>query len=244
MPHLSKYKTTRQSGGTCEACKQPREKHCCKDYYRQRTIETIGYDEWLPNVRIAVSEEIPDDVLYDFIRRGAIEFAKKTTILRRNIELQLQDCVGDYYPCLGEPERIDQVRLLSINDRCYEAIGDTCTWDVGGYRYWFAPPHTLEIHPVPRKADCSKVILTVVGVPREDSTEVDRLIYDRHFDAIEHYAVAKAMQLPLPDEEKRKRVSMELMAWRTREFNQAVNKAKIDIARHYSNGGQTWSSHA
>lgn len=242
MPHLSQYKTTRQQGGECGQCGQPREKHCCYAYHRQRTIETIDYEAWLPNVRIATSEEIDDDVLYDMIRRGCIEFAKQTKILRRNVHFSLQDCVTDYYPCVGDQERIDAVRLLSIGGKCYHAIGDTCTWDIGGYRYWFAPPHTLEIHPPPKAVDCQPVILTVVAVPNEDSQRVDKIIHDRYFDAIENYAIAKLMMLPLPEEEKKQYASGELMLYRMNEFKKAVNRAKIDIARDYSTEGQTWKT--
>ncbi len=242
MPHLAKYKTTTQKqGGCCGACKQPREKHCCSEYYRQRTIEPIDYSEWLDNVRIAVSEEISDDILYDYIRRACIEFAKRTTILRRNITLKLQDCVGDYYPCLGEQERIHKVRMLAINGICYKAIGDTCTWNVDGYKYWFAPPHTLEIHPAPKQYNKnSEVILTVIAVPREDSNSVDSIIYDRYFDAIENYAIAKAMMLPLPTDEKKKQPNQSAFAYRMTQFNKAIAQAKIDIAQHYSHGGQKW----
>ncbi len=249
MPHLAKYITTKQGGlECCNGCKK--EKSCCVHYYRQRTIEMTDYDAWLPNVRIAVSEEIPDDVLYDYIRRGCIEFAKRSTILRRNIHLQLQDCVGDYYPCLGEQERIHKVRMLAINGQCYEAIGDTCTWNIGGYKYWFAPPHTLEIHPAPKSpltplcrkggSGCGEVILTVVSVPREDSDSVDSVIHDRYFYAIESYAIAMASMLPLPTDEKKKQPHSSLFMYRMAEFNKAVTQAKIEIAQHYSNGGQRW----
>lgn len=240
MPHLSKYKTTRQSDN-CGACGQSKSAHsCCRDYYRQRTIERVGYEEWLPNVRVSVSETISDDILYDLIRRACIEFAKQTTMLRRNIELKLQDCVGDYYPCLGEQERIDKLRLLAINGICYEAVGDTCTWDIDGYKYWFHPPHSLEVHPMPRQSDCAKVILTVSAVPAEDSTEVDRTIHDSYFEAIEHYAIAKAMLIPLSTKEKQKTVGGDVMVWRINDFKKAVNRAKIALARHYSLEGNRW----
>lgn len=237
MPNLHKYKSTNQTG-TCGSCGVAREKHCCGDYYRQRTIEYVDYEEWLPNVSIAVSEEIADPILYDFIRRGAIEFAKRTGVLKRNITLKLEDCVADYYPCVGDQERIDIVDMLSINGQCYQAIGDTCSWQVGGHKYWFHPPHTLEIHPAPKIEKINEVILTVKAVPSESSHSVDRLIYDRYFEAITHYAIAQAMLIPLSTEEKKKSVSGEVMVYRQNEFKKEVNRAKIDLARHYSSESQ------
>lgn len=233
MPHLHKYKSTTQKGN-CEACGQPREKHCCSDYYRQRTIEYVGYEKWLPNVRMAVAEEIPDDMLFDYIRRGCIQFACDSGILRRNITLQLQDCVTDYYPCVGNQERIDRVRLLSIGGQCYEPVGDTCTWQLCGYRFWFHPPHTLEVHPAPKEADCREVILTVISAPDEASTQVDKLIHDRYFEAIENYAIAKALLIPLAQSKHRQSDGAAIMRYRMAEFKSAVTRAKIDIARHYA----------
>ncbi|WP_208119502.1 hypothetical protein [Spirabiliibacterium pneumoniae] len=183
---------------------------------------------------MAVSDEIPDDVLFDYIRRAAIEFAKKSEILRRNIKLQLQNCVADYYPCVGDQEKIFRVKLLSIGGQCYEPIGDTCSWDICGYRYWFHPPHTLEIHPVPKEADCKEVIFTVISSPDEASTVVDKIIYDRYFEAIENYAIAKALLIPLSKSRHRQSDASAVASFRMAEFKKEVARAKIDIHRHYA----------
>lgn len=233
-PHLS----TRQSGMKC--CPKPPREHCVTEYRRQKEIEFICYSEWLPNVRLLVPH-VPDDILLDYIRRACIEFARQSAILTRNVELLLQERVADYWPCLGDQERIDRVQLLSINGQCYTAVGDTCEWEFGGYRYWFHPPNSLEIHPAPKR--CGRLIFTVTATPSENSSQVDRLIYDRYQQAIVDHAVANAMMIPPRDDSDG--YSPPSPGWAAellRRFSIAVARAKIDAARNYSNKPQTWGS--
>ncbi len=218
-------KSSHQQKNCCNSCNQPK-KCCTANYYRNKPIERVGYEEWLPNVRI-VAPEISDRVLVDYIRRACIEFAKRSHILARNIWIETQDCVADYYPCVGEDERIDEVRLLSVNGECYKSVGDTCSWDVGNSKFWFHPPNSLEIHPAPKAKN--EVLLTVVTVPTEDSLTVDKIIYDRYFEAIENYATAKAHLIP-----NKPATSGEAHSYRMNEFKKAINKAKIDIVENYS----------
>lgn len=240
----------------CHQCSKPKAKHCCEAVYRRnKIIEYVGYDEWLPNVRIQ-AREIPDSILLDYIRRACIEFAQATKVLTRNITLEFESCVADYYPCLGDNERIDRVRLLSVNGQCYESVGNTCSWDVGDYKFWFHPPASLEIHPAPTRRNdgsCSlgeEMIFTVVAVPTEDSSKVDRFIYDRYFEAIEHYAVAKSRLIPEKSDTKSSRSDQAAeFRFRMSEFNyhmdaykRSLNRAKIDYARNYSSDLQSKES--
>ncbi|MDP8098433.1 hypothetical protein [Pasteurella atlantica] len=62
----------------------------------------------------------------------------------------------------------------------------------------------------------------------------------RYFQAIESYAIAQAMMLPLPKDEKIKAPNQSLIHYRMDVFNKAITEAKIDIARNYSLQGQRW----
>lgn len=232
----------------CKQCDQPKDNHCYEAVYRRnKIIEYVSYDKWLPNIRI-LSPEIPDSILLDYIRRGCIEFAKKSKVLMRNVNVNLEPCVADYYPCLGEHERIDRVRMLSVNGQCYASEGDTCTWGVGNYKFWFHPPVSLEIHPAPKRGSngsCSlgeQMIFSVVAVPSEDSSYVDKFIHDRYFEAIEHYAVAKTRLIPNSSDDESSRTDRAAeVRFRMLEFNhhmdaynRSVNRAMIDYARNYS----------
>lgn len=236
MPHLHQHVTTRQSGDKC--CAEIAAKDCCPDYTPQRIIDPICYSEWLPNVRI-LAPHLPDNILLDYIRRAVIEFAKQSHILQRSIILELQSCVADYYPCLGEEERIATVHLFCIDGDCYKAQGNAC--EIGGHRYWFMPPQSLLINPAPTKTG-KQLALVVDAVPSENSQQCDRIIYDRHFQAIEAYAAAQAALVP-PDMDTPKSYMPrpELYPLRMEIFRQAISRAKIDIVRHYSTEGQTWT---
>lgn len=233
---LASYLTTRQGNvGCCPA--EPRN-HCVSEYRRQKEIQYLCYDAWLPNVRI-LAPHVADAILLDYIRAGCIEFARQSKILTRNIELETQCGVADYWPCLGEWERIERVRLLSVNGCCYQAVGDSCTWCVGEAKYWFHPPNSLEIHPAPK--ECAQVILTVVGVPDEASTRVDRLLHDRYFAPITSYAVAQALLVPLRDDsDKTTKPDKSAYPLRMAEFSRGVARAKVDAAQHFSSQPGHW----
>lgn len=242
MPHLHQYRTTRQSGGDC--CPTPNAPHCITDYTRKKTIEYVDYSEWLPNVRILVPH-VADNILLDYIRRACIEFARESRILTRDIEIEPQACIADYYPCLGCEERIDRVRQLSVGGDCYTATGHQCDWRVGRYHYWFHPPNSLVIDPAPgtHKSDkqCRKIVLTVDAVPREDSQQVDRLIHQRHYNAIVDYAAAHAGLVP-PDADSAKAAMPvnETYPQRMANFRREIQRAKIDQVRHFSDRPQQW----
>lgn len=236
MSSLRPYLTTRQDGSSC--CPNKPERHCVTEYRRQKEIVYTCYSDWLPNARILLPH-IPDNIILDYVRRAVIEFAEKTKILTRNVELIIQENVGDYWPCLGAQERISRVKLLSVNGHCYKPVGHTCSWQVGSHRYWFHPPNSLEIHPAPK--ECVKVLLTVDAVPSEDSTHVDRLIKDRHFDAILNHAVAYASLVPpMDDSDNVVPLNSSIFQVRMKLFNDAVTRSKIDQRKNYSDTVQTW----
>lgn len=234
--NLSQYITTRH-GNTCCPPKE-RERCCVTEFRRQKQIEYVCYNAWLPNVRI-LTPYIPDGVLLDYIRRGVIEFATRTKVLTRIIELDLEKCVADYWPCLGEDERIDRVLQLAVNGECYEAVGHTCTWDLPAGHFWFHPPNSLEIHGLQK--DCMQASLVVQAVPTETSENVDRLIHDRYFDAVMQYATAQASLIPPPaDAEDVIKPNPSIYQERMRLFNIAVQRAKIDVARHFAVSKHEW----
>lgn len=233
---LRPYLTTRQGPVVC--CGKPPREHCVVEYRREKEIEFICYDRWLPNVRL-LAPHIPDNILLDYIRRGCIEFARQSKILTRNITLLTQKNVADYWPCLGPNERIEWVRLLSVNGECFEPQRHSCSWGIGPSKYWFHPPSSLEIHPPPN--ECAKIIFTVDACPSEDSIEVDRLIHDRYFKAIEDYAVALASLIPPRDDSHNAvRASGDTYTLFMRGFNKSVTRAKIDQAQNFSDATTLW----
>ena len=238
MSDLSQHITTTQTTHCCPRHERP---HRVVEYRRQKEIDYLCYAAWLPNVRILVPH-VPDNILLDYIRRAAIEFATRTAILTRNISLDIQDGVADYWPCLGGEERIERVRLLSIGGHCYRPVGHTCSWELSCGHFWFHPPNSLEIHPPPR--ECATVILTVDAVPSETSSQCDHLLHDRYFEAIAAYAAAQAALIPpMDDSDNIIPQNAGLYQMHMGRFNAGVNRAKVDQAKHFSDTVQSWGQH-
>lgn len=219
-------------------CGRDSREHTQVEYYRYKEVEWVCYEEWLPNLRVMVPHVV-DAVLYDFIRRACIEFVKKTRILTRNIHLETQDNVADYYPCLGEKEHILGIRWLSVNNDRYKSLDNPYQWYACGHSFWFYPPNSLEISPAPKQKH--NVVLMVDACPKEDSQEVDKILYDHYFEAILHYAASQAVLIPQASDAPTKELIMTSAypLW-TQTFTQAVQRAKLEQARGFSHGLASW----
>ena len=236
MPHLHKYLTTSQRGIGC--CPQQKRPPCILEPRRQKTINFVCYASWLPNVRI-LAPHVPDNILLDYIRAACIEFARQSRILKRDIHIETQDCVADYWPCLGVDEVIQIVDSLNVAGECYASTGSDCQWEVGGSTFWFHPPNSLEISPAPKRNP--HVVLSVTAVPSQQSEQVDEMIHERYFEAITDHAVANALLVPpAPDSDPRLRPLTETVQYRLSNFQKAVRRAKVDLARDYTNQASDW----
>lgn len=237
---LRDYINTRHSS-TCCPSDPDKDKNCCVvEHRRQRTIEYACYNLWLPNVRV-VNPTVPDNILLDYIREAAIEFASRTHILTRDVTIKTQKCVADYWPCLGQDEIIRRVKMVSVDGECYDAVGNTCSWELESGTFWFYPPNSLEV-PGDLK-EGTEVRLTVSAIPSQTSSYVDKIIYDNYFTAITDYAAAKAQLVPISKDDIDEYGSTHSSVYQLRmdNFNRAVKRAKTDVSKNFSNVKQTWN---
>lgn len=236
MPHLHKYLTTSQHGIGC--CPKQANPPCIVEPRRKKTIDFICYSQWLPDVRLR-APHLPDNILLDLIRAACIEFAQKSKILKRDIVMETQACVPDYWPCLGVDEVIQQVDCLTYDGECMPSEGGCCEWHTAGHGFWFSPPNCLDIDPSPK--DGHTIVLSVTAAPSSGSSQVDRIIFERHHEAITGHAVANAMLIPAaPDSGMEVKSSPGIVAYHLDKFKTEINRAKIEQVEHYSRDLKTW----
>lgn len=80
-----------------------------------RDVEFISLTEFLPRVTL-VAKGVPEDVALEYLRQSAQTLARESRLLKRELRLDVQAGVRDYYLDNGENEQVhyvDKVELKS-----------------------------------------------------------------------------------------------------------------------------------
>lgn len=148
-------------------------------------------DEFLPHVMAMVMGDtrpgLPSSVVLSYIRKSAIDFAKKSSVIRRTERIKLQ--AGLYqYPLVSDPidERIYRlVRVYDDNGNEVCASFDDQTVILQGHGYVSSDA-------------CEDVYLNVefVVIPTQKACGVDSILYDEWHDAIVSGALSSIHLMP------------------------------------------------
>lgn len=156
------------------------------------TIETypkLSFDELLPELKVEMPE-VPNDMLASYVRSAAIEFAKRTNILERDICIQLLPCVRDYI--IEPPDCMDLVGLIEIEGgKCW------CGYEIVSYigqydcvrSVEFKDPHYIIFSPAP--TEMRTVTITCSVVPTYDTCDLDAKLVRQYREEILHGARAR-----------------------------------------------------
>lgn len=136
----------------------------------------VDYNVFLPHVMANVTGDsrpgLPPNVALSYIKNAVIEFAKRTSILRRTDTIRLQDGLQTY-PLINAPDEEKVYRLVSVsrNGRPQDAsFDDTCV---------------ILSCPVGVSPECEEhIVVEYVALPIRKSCNVDEIIYDDWHDAI------------------------------------------------------------
>lgn len=146
------------------------------------------YNKFLPHVMANVTGDsragLPPNVALSYIRSAAIEFAKKSGILRRTERIMLQDGL-QRYPLVDAPEEERVYRLSSVkrNGCDYPATFDDST--------------VIFECPIGVTQECPEYIeVKYVVIPERSSCGVDELIFDEWHDAIVDGALEQIHLMP------------------------------------------------
>ena len=157
----------------------------------------VPLDEFLPELSLEVPE-LPADIIMNYVRSAAIEFAERTHVLQREITICLQPCVGNYI--LDAP---DCTRIVAVSGICR---GGTCRSQVTrltsspcfvagfGSSAWWERPDIIWFHPAPSLP--SEAVVRVSVAPAVDACEVDAILFNEHKEAIQAGARARIYNIP------------------------------------------------
>lgn len=153
---------------------------CCPLPIKE-AIDTYDWERWLPEVIIGV-EDPDEEIAASYVRESAIEFAKNSRVLQRQILIPLQPGVCTYPVEPYEGEQIIGVMGVGIDD-CDPCESRGCSGVLPN-----GVPFTLdvarnELRLEAGNGDCCRgarlLRILVWSAPTEDACEHDAFLYDR-----------------------------------------------------------------
>lgn len=155
----------------------------CQPLPIREAIDTVGWAQWLPEVIVGI-EDPDEEIAASYVREAAIDFAKYTRVLQRQILIPLQPGVCTYPVEPYDQENIigvigvglDRHPAISCSKRCSGKLpnGIGFTLDVAR--------NELHLESHPGSTCCTgghKVLrLLVWAAPTEDACEHDKFLYE------------------------------------------------------------------
>ena len=81
-----------------------------------RDVEFISLAEFLPRVTL-IAKGVPDDVALEYLRQAAQTLARDSLLLKRELRLDVQAGVRDYYLDNGDAEQVHYVDEIHLGKR-------------------------------------------------------------------------------------------------------------------------------
>ncbi|MBF0785776.1 hypothetical protein E4T80_09925 [Muribacter muris] len=202
-----------------------------------RDVEFIGLDEFLPRVTL-VAKGVPDDVALEYLRQAAMTLARESRLLKRELHLDVQAGVRDYYLHAGDNEQVHLIHSVQYGkgaDRC-GCASSSCFVALKACRsnvFSFEPPDKVILTKAPKADGEDRLFVQYVAMPTQNACEVDKLLFDRYHEVVVNGALANLLlmrQYEFADPQM-------AMFYETR-FKQGIAQAKIDTMRQFETGTQ------
>lgn len=193
-----------------------------------RDVEFISLTEFLPRVTL-VAKGVPDDVALEYLRQACQTVARDSLLLKRELRLDVQAGVRDYYLENGDAEQVHYVEQVEL------ASGRISPFSYQN-EFTFEPNDKIILRKTPQADAENQLYVRYYAIPTQNACEVDKLLFDRYHDVIVNGALASLLlmrQYSFADPQ------MAMMY--ERNFKQGIAKAKIDVARQFNTAEHTFN---
>lgn len=186
---------------------------------------SLGWDAFIPYIAPYV-KGAPDVLMAHTARLAAIEFARDTGIITRDIFISTQAGVQDYPLEIDDCYSVVLIRAVCVDCKPLKIIRDSsCTSQcLRGYRY--VAPRDLYIYPAPDSDGCDNIRVTATVIPGQDSCEVDPILYNEFAELIGEAAVARLLMMKMASWYDPKNAQIFLINAAT-----ATRKAKLSLVK-------------
>lgn len=162
---------------------------------------------------------LPESAATSYIRSAAIEFARRTQILKNDITVDLQCGLKEYPLETDDCEKVVAIVCAQYENWMEEDCG--CAWSFGDVRFQL-DDGILHIDPAPNEDIPGGLKLKVVTIPNRDACELDSRLFDEWQDAIVEGALSRLYSMP-----SRPWSSMSRSDYSRRLFNEAIGMANV-----------------
>ena len=199
-----------------------------------RDVEFISLAEFLPRVTL-IAKGVPDDVALEYLRQAAQTLARDSLLLKRELRLDVQAGVRDYYLDNGDAEQVHYVDEIHLGKRKpYSRVHYKPMRYFACREFTFEPNDKIILQKAPRADAENQLYVRYFAIPTQNACEVDKLLFDRYHDVVVNGALAKLLlmrQYAFADPQ------MAMMY--DRNLKQGIAQAKIDVMHDFETGEHT-----
>ncbi|MCA8017733.1 hypothetical protein [Burkholderia metallica] len=190
----------------------------------ENLVEFVPLDQFMPFV-MAGAQGLPETMAQAYVRQACIDFATRSSILRRRVIVDLQARVTDYPIWSDEREQVVRVNEVRVDGTPYRGQRNSVVFMHMGVRFTVADG-MLRLSHVPHHDRPGVIEIRLSASPTQDACDVDSLLYDDWQPAIEDGALARIYQLP-----GYTFTSFPLAAQRGRSFDEKIARARVRALR-------------
>lgn len=199
-----------------------------------RDVEFIALEEFLPRITL-IAKGVPDDVALEYLRQACQTLARDSLLLQRDLYLDVQAQVRDYYLEAGDFEQVHYVRYVRLGKEQRPCIAASQRMARCECRDFVFEPNDKIILTKTPKADAeNQLFVRYFAIPTQNACDVDKLLYDRYHDVVVNGALAQLLlmrQYAFADPQM-------AMLYEKR-FKQGIAQAKIDVAQQFDTAVRT-----
>jgi hypothetical protein len=199
---------------------------------RCNDVETVPWSFFTDHV-VLHAKGVPQDVAEHVVRQAAIEWARVTLSLQRDLYIDMQACVQDYRLEPPDGYTIHAVREVEVCGCCLTArTGPPCgSCDLRTNEFYFQKTCNLLVgRTVP--CDTPEALLArVVVIPGQQSCEIDKWVYDTWAEDIGNGALSRLLLMKDASWYSTADAGIMLRRWKN-----ALNRAKGAQAKSHVSG--------
>lgn len=211
---------------------QPANQFWCEN--EGRDVEFVSLTEFLPRITL-IAKGVPDDIALEYIRQACQTLARDALLLQRDLYLDIQAQVRDYYLTQGDFEQVHYVSDIHLSKE-----KKSCSVPPRRLGYFecrdfvFEPNDKIILTQTPKMDAENQLFVRYFAIPTQTACEVDKLLFDRYHEVIVNGALSHLLLI------RQYQFSDPQMAMiYDQRFKQGIAQAKIDVAKQFETTPQT-----
>ncbi|WP_439291466.1 phage adaptor protein [Lonepinella koalarum] len=198
-----------------------------------RDVEFISLTEFLPRVTL-IAKGVPDDVALEYLRQSAQIFCQQSRLLKRELRLDVQVGVRDYYLEQGDNEQVHVVQSVHLGNRgekcrCFFEHFHSPRHGFCHKHFTFEPNDKIILSKPPKFDGENQLQVHYFAQPTQTACDVDKLLFDRYHDVVVNGALSQLLFMRQYDF-----ADPQLAVVYEQRFKQGIAQGKIDVQSHFA----------